>query len=140
MAISIYEMVLQSTLTEVRRVEEMIKKMAEEYSFSETFIYDLMLIVTEATNNAVIHGNKLDESKTAYLKCEIDKKKGRDVLFIEVHDEGTGFNPETLPDPLAEENLLKPSGRGVFLMKQFANVQYQFSKTGTIVRMSIDVY
>lgn len=140
MAISIYEMVLQSTLTEVRRVEEMIKKIAEEYSFSETFIYDLMLIVTEATNNAVIHGNKLDESKTAYLKCEIDKKKGRDVLFIEVHDEGTGFNPEALPDPLAEENLMKPSGRGVFLMKQFANVQYQFSKKGTIVRMSIDVY
>lgn len=137
---SIYEMILQSTLAEVRRVEELIKKIAEEHAFSETFIYDLMLIVTEATNNAVIHGNKLDESKTAYLKCQMEKKKDRDVLFIEVHDQGEGFNPDTLPDPLAEENLLKPSGRGVFLMKQFANVQYKFSKKGTIVRMSIDVY
>ncbi|NTV46440.1 MAG: ATP-binding protein [Chlorobiales bacterium] len=140
MAISVYEMILQSTLNEVRRVEEFVKKMAEEHFFSETFIYDLMLVVTEATNNAVIHGNKLDESKTAYLKCQIDKQDGRDRLFVEVHDEGAGFNPEELPNPLAEENLMKPSGRGVFLMKQFADIQYDFSKKGTVVRISIDVY
>lgn len=140
MTANVYEMILQSTLNEVRRVEDMIKKIAEEHSFSETFLYDLMLVITEATNNAVIHGNKLDMSKTAYLKCQVSKQDDRDVIFVEVHDQGEGFNPEELPDPLAAENLLKPSGRGVFLMKQFADVQYHFSQKGTVVRISFDVY
>lgn len=140
MLIGVYEMILESTLNELRRVEEFVKKMAEEHSFSETFIYDLMLVITEAANNAVIHGNKLDETKKAYLKCLINKQEDRNQLLVEVHDEGAGFNPEELPNPLAEENLLKPSGRGVFLMKQFADVQYDFSKKGTVVRLKIDVY
>jgi serine/threonine-protein kinase RsbW len=93
-----------------------------------------MLVITEATNNAILHGNKLDGSKLAWLRCQICG----DELRVEVQDEGEGFDPTTLPNPLDEENLLKPSGRGVFLIKQLAeDVRYEFSDKGTIVRFRI---
>jgi len=76
----------------------------------------------------------LDGSKLAWLRCQICG----DELRVEVQDEGEGFDPTTLPNPLDEENLLKPSGRGVFLIKQLAeDVRYEFSDKGTIVRFRI---
>lgn len=129
-----YELRLKSKLTEVRKVKRFIQKLAALHHFSKSRLHDVMLVITEATNNAILHGNKLDAKKHAILRCTIDGNR----LLVEVHDEGSGFNPETLPDPLAEENLLKPSGRGVFLIKQLADdVRYEFSEHGTTVRFSI---
>ncbi|MCS7012141.1 MAG: ATP-binding protein [Chloroherpetonaceae bacterium] len=129
-----YELRLKSKLTEVRRVEKFVKKLAAQHHFSEARLHDVMLVITEATNNAILHGNKLDAKKRATLRCTVDGNR----LLVEVHDEGNGFDPDALPNPLAEENLLKPSGRGVFLIKQLAeDVRYEFSKTGTTVRFAI---
>lgn len=131
-----YEVELTSRVEEVRRVEELVKKMAAENGFEPLFVYDVMLVVTEATNNAILHGNKLDASKRAFLKCRIEG----DNLFVEVRDEGSGFKPEEVPNPLAEENLLKSSGRGVFLIKQMAqDVRYVFSGTGTTLTFRVAV-
>lgn len=131
-----YELVLESDLGEMRRVEDFVKRMCREHRFAKDFAHDLMLIVTEATNNAIIHGNKFDKAKRATLSCAIEN----DDLLIEVRDEGKGFNPADLPNPLAEENLLKPSGRGVFLMRQFAKrIEYVFSPTGTTVKIRLPI-
>jgi serine/threonine-protein kinase RsbW len=131
-----YEMKLSSDLKEVYRVETLVKAIAAEHHFAPVFLYDVMLIITEATNNAVMHGNKFAPQKNAWLKCEIIA----DDFYIEVRDEGDGFNPDDVPDPLAEENLLKPSGRGVFLMRQMAkDVRYVFSPAGTTVKILIPI-
>ncbi|ACF14072.1 putative anti-sigma regulatory factor, serine/threonine protein kinase [Chloroherpeton thalassium ATCC 35110] len=140
MFLKVYEITLKSKVEEVRKVEHFVQRIAKENQFSEDFVYNVMIIITEAANNAVIHGNKLDEEKKARLKCGIQlQDAGKESLVIEVIDEGDGFDPNNLPNPLAEENLLKPSGRGVFLMKQFAHVEFEFGQRGTTVRMKMDI-
>jgi serine/threonine-protein kinase RsbW len=136
---TVYELTIESKVEEIRRVEQFIKHIGEVHRFPEPFLYNVMLVVTEAINNAVIHGNSQDQSKSAYLKCTIQQQSSKEVLMVEVTDQGSGFNMEHLPNPLAEENLLKPSGRGVFLMKQFANVDYNFSENGTTVKMTLTI-
>ena len=76
-----------------------------------------MLTVSEAATNGVIHGNKLDASKKVTIMADYDGS----ILCVSTDDEGDGFIPESIPNPLAEENLLKTSGRGVFLMEEFAD-------------------
>lgn len=131
-----YKLVLESDLKEIRRIEDFVKTMCREHHFDTHFSHDVMLLITEATNNAIIHGNKFDKTKHATLLCTIDG----DYLNIEVSDEGQGFNPNAIPNPLDPENLLKPSGRGIFLIKNFADhVEYAFSSSGTTVKMRIAI-
>jgi serine/threonine-protein kinase RsbW len=131
-----YELILESDLNEVRRVEGFVKTICQEHHFEKNFVHDVMLLITEATNNAIMHGNKFDKTKRARLLCIIENG----YLTIEVSDEGEGFNPQTLPNPLDPENLLKPSGRGVFLIKNFAeNVEYDFSSQGTTLKMRVAI-
>lgn len=131
-----YELILESDLNEVRRVEGFVKTICQEHHFEKNFVHDVMLLMTEATNNAIMHGNKFDKTKRARLLCIIENG----YLTIEVSDEGEGFNPQTLPNPLDPENLLKPSGRGVFLIKNFAeNVEYDFSPQGTTLKMRVAI-
>lgn len=73
----------------------------------------LMIVVTELINNAIIHGNKKDESKKVVFEISGDKKE----LLIRVKDEGSGFNENHIPDPTVEENILKTSGRGIYIVK-----------------------
>jgi len=131
-----YELILESDLNEIRRVEGFVKTMCREHHFEKNFVHDTMLLITEATNNAITHGNQFDKSKRAVLICTIENG----YLNIEVSDEGKGFNPDSLPNPLDPENLLKPSGRGVFLIKNFAEqVDYAFSPQGTTVKMRVAI-
>ncbi len=131
-----YELILESDLREVRRIEKFVKTMCRDHHFDQSFIHDVMLLITEATNNAIIHGNKLDKTKHATLLCTIEDG----YLNIEVTDEGQGFNPSEIPNPLAPENLLKSSGRGVFLIKNFAqDVEYVFSQNGTTLKMRVAI-
>jgi serine/threonine-protein kinase RsbW len=73
------------------------------------------IALREAVANAVKHGNRLDASKRVWVSFEPD---GEDLVMV-VRDEGTGFDPEKVADPLAQENQLKTSGRGIFYMKSF---------------------
>ncbi len=131
-----YELILESDLSEVRRVESFVKTICKKHRFEKNFVHDVMLLITEATNNAIMHGNKFDKAKHARLLCTIEDG----YLNIEVSDEGSGFNPNTLPNPLDPENLLKSSGRGVFLIKNFAEqVNYAFSEKGTTLKMRIAI-
>ena len=83
--------------------------------------------------NAIVHGNRLDEKKFV----EVILKTSPETLEILVHDQGTGFNPDEVPDPTEEENILKTSGRGIFFMRNFMDiVDWSIhSGGGTTVRM-----
>ncbi len=116
------QLVLHSTYEELEKVEGLLNDLQAELNFDDEFYAKLMLTVSEAATNGVIHGNKLDASKKVIIIADYDGK----TLSISTDDEGEGFIPEAIPDPLAEENLLKTSGRGVFLMEEFADeVLYQ---------------
>jgi serine/threonine-protein kinase RsbW len=100
---------------------------------AEEVAFGVDMAVREAVTNAVIHGNKLDDAKTVELKL----RNTPEVLEITVHDQGNGFNPDEIPDPTKDENILKTSGRGIFFMRNFMDkVDWAADpKGGTQVRM-----
>ncbi len=106
---------MDSTLDSVDQAEELALKFAGAAGFSEDDQMKIGMAVREAMVNAVYHGNKYDTNKKAGLILEVE----RGNLIITITDEGPGFDFSAVPDPLAEENLLKHSGRGVFLMRSF---------------------
>jgi len=91
------------------------------------------MAVREAITNAVVHGNKLDAAKVVELRL----RNTPEAFEITVHDQGTGFNPNDVPDPTKEENILKTSGRGIFFMRNFMDeVDWSVDANGgTNVRM-----
>ncbi len=93
-----------------------------------------MVAVTEAVNNAIIHGNGKDKNKEVDLSLEIGKEK----LFFTIKDQGKGFNPDALPDPTAPENILSIGGRGIFLVKNLAD-KVDFLDEGRTVKMTFNV-
>ncbi|MEP1151380.1 MAG: ATP-binding protein [Balneola sp.] len=116
------ELILESTYEDLNKVEGFLNDLQSELNFDNEFYARLMLTVSEAATNGVVHGNELDPNKKVTLVAEYKN----DVLKISSHDEGAGFEPQEVPDPLAEENILKTSGRGVFLMGEYAdNVKYE---------------
>lgn len=116
------ELVLTSSYEELERVENLLNDLQQTLGFDDDFYARLMLTVSEAATNAVVHGNDLDIDKKAIIIAEVNDS----LLTIITTDEGEGFDPEDVPSPLEEENILIPSGRGVFLMKEYADeVEYQ---------------
>ena len=87
--------------------------------------------MTEGVNNAIVHGNKLDPEKSVAVACSIDEKN----LVFRITDEGPGFDYDNLPDPTAPENIEKPHGRGVFLMRHLAD-ECAFEDDGRIVELT----
>ena len=109
-------------------VEEFVNYFSIELNIAEDKIPGLLLSVTEATTNAIIHANKCDKDKM--VKIYVNKEDSK--LIIKIKDEGKGFNPENVPDPTEPENLLKDSGRGLYLMKIYMDdLKYNITPTGT---------
>jgi len=101
--------------------------------FDEDASHYVSVAIRESVVNAIKHGNHLDETKTVEVKFTLHSK----ALEVRVSDKGAGFDPESVPNPVAEENLLKACGRGIFFMRSFMDeVAYSFPETGgTVVRM-----
>jgi len=101
--------------------------------FDEEAVHYMSVAVRESVVNAIRHGNKQDESKRVHVQFTIHDR----ALEVQVRDQGPGFDPAAVPDPLAPENLLKAYGRGIFFMRQFMDeVSHSFpAKGGTVVRM-----
>jgi len=106
---------LDSTLDSVNKAEELSAHAASKAGFDEDEVQRISMAVREAAVNAVLHGNAYDPKKKMTLSCE---NTGGE-LVIRVTDQGKGLDPASIPDPLAPENLLKQSGRGIFLMRAF---------------------
>lgn len=109
------ERFLESTLESVDRAEELAMHEAERAGVSEDDLHKIAMAVRESMVNAVVHGNRYNAHKKVHLSVI---KKPREFV-VKIADEGDGFDYENLPDPLASENLLRHSGRGIFLIKAF---------------------
>jgi len=124
------ELSFQSKPENIAIVERLIDEMCEQHSVIEEHYGDILIAMTEGVNNAIVHGNKLDINKSVSVEYE---KRGKD-LFFRISDEGAGFDYENLPDPTAPENLERPNGRGVFLMRNLSD-ECLFEENGRIVEL-----
>jgi len=127
------ELTLPSRIEAIDKAAIAVAKLVTGSGIDEDAAFGLDMAVREALANAVIHGNKLDEAKLV----EVTVKSSLDSLEVSVHDQGQGFNPDTISDPTKEENILKSSGRGIFFMRNFFDeVDWSIShEGGTTVRM-----
>ncbi|MEP7196025.1 MAG: ATP-binding protein [Saprospiraceae bacterium] len=89
----------------------------QQYHLNPSYYGDVFTSITEAVNNAMIHGNRLDESKFVHL--QLQRKK--DCLVFRISDEGHGFDPKAIPDPTKRENLECCGGRGVFIINKLSH-------------------
>ena len=123
---------LDSTLESVNKAEQTAEVFAEQAGFAEDERHKITMSVREAAVNAVLHGNAYDPGK----KITVSYESQPDRLIITVLDQGKGLDERKLPDPLAEENLLKTSGRGIFLIRSFMDeVRIRALQTGTEVTL-----
>lgn len=123
-----FSLEIESDPNNLLTVEEFVNYFAREIGIKEEKISGLILSVTEATTNAIIHGNKKNTGK----KVKIDVSAEGHILKITVKDEGIGFDPSLIPDPTKPENLLKDSGRGLYLMKVYMDdIKFKITPEGT---------
>ncbi|MBD3639047.1 MAG: ATP-binding protein [Crocinitomicaceae bacterium] len=123
-----------SDLSNIPEVESLIDRVCEDLSLNEDYYGNILIAVTEAVNNAIIHGNRSEESKR--VKVEATNNNGAVVFSVE--DQGEGFDFENLPDPTAPENIEKPDGRGIFLMKNLSD-DVKFELNGSKVSITFVV-
>ncbi len=120
------------SLTEnIRIIESFIDNAKEKYNFDDDIYGNIMIAVTESVNNAIVHGNKGLADKNVFLSLVLQDGA---IKFI-VQDEGLGFNSSNLPDPTSPENVDKPSGRGIFLMKHLCD-EVEFKQDGKCVELT----
>jgi serine/threonine-protein kinase RsbW len=124
---------IQSSFEMVDLVQVVFESVSAEVGFDTDASHWMSVAIRESVTNAVRHGNKLDVSKRVIVRFEYEASE----FSVSVQDEGEGFDPDEIPDPLAEENLLRASGRGIFFMKNFMDeVRYHFEPNqGTRVTM-----
>jgi serine/threonine-protein kinase RsbW len=106
---------LASSLESVDQVERTAEDFAARAGFDEDAVPNIAMAVREAAVNAVLHGNAYDPKKHITVSFEANS----DALVIRIADQGPGLDPTTIPDPLAPENILRGSGRGIFLIRAF---------------------
>jgi serine/threonine-protein kinase RsbW len=109
------ELSLPSRIETVATAAAAVADFVTRSGVSEDAAFGIDMAVREAVTNAVVHGNSQDERKIV----DIVLKSSPEAVEISVHDQGPGFNPNEVPDPTAEENILKTSGRGIFFYAQF---------------------
>jgi serine/threonine-protein kinase RsbW len=122
---------IPSILDNIRIIESFIDNAKERFHLDEDLYGNIMIAVTEAVNNAIKHGNAGDRKKNVYLSLSLDSS----LLQFTIKDEGTGFNYKELPDPTSPENISKPGGRGIFLMKHLSD-EVEFMEGGRVVVLS----
>jgi len=124
----------QSVPENISKVEPFLEDVNKHLQLNEVEFHKLLVATTEAVNNAIMHGNKSKPEKSVTVALYIRKN----YIIVSVCDEGGGFDPEQIPNPLEEENLLKESGRGLFLMQTLMDeVEIHANDTGCEVRMSL---
>ena len=128
----VFRLTLSSKPKNIGKVEGFLKKIDRAAHLDEIQEHKLMIALTEAVNNAILHGNKSKEEKMVRVVCELQE----DGLLFTVTDEGKGFKPDAVANPLKEENLLKESGRGIFLMRTLLDrVEFRRTREGMEVKL-----
>jgi serine/threonine-protein kinase RsbW len=123
-----FELEFSSDTKHLESVERLSTQVAKYAQLNESDSDDLGIVTTELVNNAIHHGNKNDPKKRVHLLFIVDSKK----IELRIKDEGNGFDPGKLKDPLAPENLFSESGRGIFLIRNLMDeLDFEFSDSGT---------
>ncbi len=123
----------ESRLEILEAVQAFVDRLAAVGGLDEDGVHDLSVSVRECVVNALKHGNKLDPAKRVSVAFGL----GAGAIEVWIQDEGLGFNPDSVPDATAPENLLNAAGRGLFFMRAFmSEVEYIFPpEGGTVVRL-----
>jgi len=121
---------IKSTPCQIGCIETYVARLAKTCDFTQEVYDNILISLTEAVNNAIIHGNKEDENKYVRINCEEHQKE----LVIRISDEGVGFNPHDVADPTLAQNLECCGGRGVFIMKELSD-KIDFLDSGRTVEM-----
>jgi serine/threonine-protein kinase RsbW len=113
--------VLREQRDSIESLQADVGRALNDFGYGEACTFAVRLALEEALVNGFRHGNKGDTTKSVTVRCHVDAG----LMQLEVQDEGEGFNPETVPDPTAEENIEIPSGRGIMLMRAYmTSVEY----------------
>jgi len=125
-----FDQMIPSEVGADRRVIDLVVNQLLRHEWLERDIFGIHLALEEAIVNAIRHGNQLDDNKQVYVCCKLSSSR----FWIEVRDEGSGFDLEDVPDPTVEENLEVASGRGVLLMQNYMN-RVEYNEVGNCVIM-----
>jgi len=125
---------IPSSPSEIKHLEIYVREVSEKYHISPEIYPNILISLTEAVNNAIIHGNNEDQSKFVNISLE----ECADSLVFEISDEGRGFNPKNIADPTAEENIECCGGRGVFIMKELSD-NLDFINNGRTVKIGFKI-
>ena len=131
-----HKLVINSNINNISEVEKLIDQVCEDLNIKEDIYGNILIAVTEAVNNSILHGNASNEELKVTI--EVVKKESNTEVVFTVSDEGKGFDFNHLPDPTAPENLEKPDGRGIFLMKNLSD-NVEFFNNGSKVSITFVV-
>ena len=129
-----YQKIVKSNTALIPEATDFVLNILSSVSLNEEVLNNLSLAISEALANAMVHGNKLDPNKNVVITVDIFDKK----IELSIKDSGQGFKPEEVPDPTKPENILRDSGRGIFIMQSFVDdLYYSFSEEGTELKLVI---
>jgi serine/threonine-protein kinase RsbW len=127
-------LVFKSDPENIHLVKRWLDDIALKHGFNETIYPNILVTLTEAVNNAIIHGNKCDLSKDISMWCDIKSEK---IIFV-VRDEGEGFDWNNIPDPRTCERIQIENGRGVLIMQSLAH-KVKYKKQGANVEITFKI-
>jgi serine/threonine-protein kinase RsbW len=130
----LFTLQLPSKTESIAQLEQLIEEIADKYHVAEDTFANMMTCLNEATINAIIHGNKLDETKKVIINAEVEPKR----IVWTVTDEGPGFDYVNLADPTSPENLENLTGRGVFIIKHLTD-QCIFNASGNTIELHFKI-
>lgn len=123
-----------SKIENISIIERLVDELTQQYRINSEIYGNMLVSMVEAVNNAIIHGNKLDENKSVKVEYEIEN----DVFMFSIKDEGNGFDYKNLPDPTSPENIEKPHGRGLFLISHLVD-ELTFEDNGSKLCVKIKI-
>jgi serine/threonine-protein kinase RsbW len=126
-----FQVAIPSDPNEARNVQALIEEQLRSNQFEDREIFSIKLALEEALVNAIKHGNQMDPSKKVHIQFNVNRER----IDIRIVDEGNGFDLEDVPDPMAPENLERPCGRGLLLMRHYMT-EVTFHAPGNRLTMS----
>jgi serine/threonine-protein kinase RsbW len=124
------KVVIASKLKEARKAEDALLREAQRRGYSESAMFAIKLALEEGLNNAIKHGNAYDPGKVVQVDFDVTPQQAS----ITITDQGEGFDPGAVPDPTADENLERPCGRGIMLMRAYMD-KVEYNRRGNQVRL-----
>lgn len=126
---------ISSEIKNIKRVSFEIRDSLSPYNVNEDRLFDIRLCTEEAVRNAIVHGNR----SNVKLRVRVHYRIEKDKISIEVEDEGSGYDPEGIPDPTDDEDIMKESGRGVYLIKKLMD-RVDFNEKGNKIIMEKNLW